>query len=82
MPRRAGMAVLTFDYRGIGGSRQGGALRDEDVRMQDWGRLDLEGALGWMRRAYPGAPLLVLGHSAGASSSGWPRRRATWPARR
>ncbi len=66
----AGMAVLTFDYRGIGGSRQTHALRDEVARMQDWGRLDLEGALGWMRQAYPGAPLLVLGHSAGGQLIG------------
>ena len=41
----AGLAVLTFDYRGIGGSREGGPLRLEPARMQDWGRLDLEGAL-------------------------------------
>jgi len=66
----AGLAVLTFDYRGIGGSRRGRSLRDEDARMQDWGRLDLEGALGWMRQAYPGAPLLMLGHSAGGQLIG------------
>ena len=66
----AGLAVLTFDYRGIGGSRQSGPLRHEPARMQDWGRLDLEGALGWMRRAYPGAPLMVLGHSAGGQLVG------------
>jgi predicted alpha/beta hydrolase len=66
----AGMAVLTFDYRGIGGSRQGRSLGTEEARMQDWGRLDLEGALGWMRRAYSGAPLLVLGHSAGGQLIG------------
>jgi predicted alpha/beta hydrolase len=66
----AGLAVLTFDYRGIGGSRQGGPLRHETARMQDWGRLDLEGALGWMRQAYPGAPLLLLGHSAGGQLVG------------
>ncbi len=66
----AGMAVLTFDYRGIGGSRQGHSIRADDARMQDWGRLDLEGALRWMRQAYPGAPLLVLGHSAGGQLIG------------
>jgi len=66
----AGLAVLTFDYRGIGGSRQGGSLRLEPARMQDWGRLDLEGALRWMRKAYGGAPLMVLGHSAGGQLIG------------
>jgi predicted alpha/beta hydrolase len=53
----AGLAVLTFDYRGIGGSMQGRSVRGEDVRMQEWGRLDLE-------------PLLVLGHSAGGQLIG------------
>ena len=66
----AGLAVLTFDYRGIGGSREGGPLRLEPARMQDWGRLDLEGALRWMRKAYAGAPLMVLGHSAGGQLIG------------
>ena len=66
----AGLAVLTFDYRGIGGSRQGGSLRHEPARMQDWGRLDLEGALSWMQRAYPRVPQLLLGHSAGGQLVG------------
>jgi predicted alpha/beta hydrolase len=66
----AGLAVLTFDYRGIAGSRQGGPLRKEPARMQDWGRLDLEGALGWMQKAHPRAPQLVLGHSAGGQLVG------------
>jgi predicted alpha/beta hydrolase len=65
----AGLAVLTFDYRGIGDSRDG-PLRGEPARMEDWGRLDLEGALGWMRRQHPGVPLLVLGHSAGGQLIG------------
>jgi len=66
----AGLAILTFDYRGIAGSRQGGPLRHEAARMQDWGRLDLEGALRWMQQAYPRTPQLVLGHSAGGQLVG------------
>jgi len=66
----AGLAVLTFDYRGIGDSRQGGPLRRETALMQDWGRLDLEGALTWMRERYSGAPQLLLGHSAGGQLVG------------
>ena len=49
----AGLAVLTFDYRGIGGSRQGGPLRLEPARMQDWGRLDLEGPCAGCGRPTP-----------------------------
>lgn len=65
----AGLAVLTFDYRGIGDSRRG-PLRSEPARMQDWGRLDLEGALGFMRQQHPRAPLFLLGHSAGGQLVG------------
>ncbi|MGZ6139957.1 MAG: alpha/beta hydrolase family protein [Myxococcaceae bacterium] len=65
----AGLAVLTFDYRGIGDSRRG-PLRRESGRMQDWGRLDLEGALAWMRQQHPCVPQLVLGHSAGGQLVG------------
>jgi predicted alpha/beta hydrolase len=65
----AGLAVLTFDYRGIGDSRDR-SLRSEPARMEDWGRLDLEGALGWMRQQHPRVPLLVLGHSAGGQLIG------------
>lgn len=64
-----GLAVLTFDYRGIGDSRRG-PLRREPARMQDWGRLDLDGALGWMREQHPRVPQLVLGHSAGGQLIG------------
>lgn len=66
---QAGLAVLTFDDRGIGGSRDR-PLREEPARMEDWGRLDLEAALGWMRQRHPDVPLLVLGHSAGGQLIG------------
>ena len=58
-----GCAVLTYDYRGIGGSRDGGG----GARMRDWGEHDLAGALAWMERYPPRLPLAAIGHSAG----GW-----------
>jgi predicted alpha/beta hydrolase len=64
-----GLAVLTFDYRGIGDSRDR-PLREEPARLEDWGRLDLEAALVWMRHRHPALPLLVLGHSAGGQLIG------------
>jgi predicted alpha/beta hydrolase len=64
-----GLAVLTFDYRGIGRSRSG-PLRAESATMADWGRLDLEGALGWLAGRFPGSPLLLLGHSVGGQLLG------------
>ena len=79
----AGLAVLTFDYRGIGGSRQGGPLRHEPARMQDWGRLDLEGALGvdapGVRRRSADGPRAQRRWPAHRAS---PRRPGTSPARR
>ncbi len=68
----AGLAVLTFDYRGIGDSRDRG-LRSEPATLEEWGRLDLEAALGWMRQRHPGLPLLLLGHSAGGQLVGLAR---------
>src|SRR5262249_49260627 len=65
----ADLAVFTFDYRGIGDSRDR-PLRAEPARMEDWGRLDLEGALRWMRGHHPELPLVVLGHSAGGQLIG------------
>jgi predicted alpha/beta hydrolase len=58
-----GCAVLSYDYRGVGGSRDGG----RGARMLDWGNADLAGALDWMLRRYPQLPLAAIGHSAG----GW-----------
>jgi predicted alpha/beta hydrolase len=53
-----GFDVLTFDYRGIGGSRD-----PARARMTDWGELDLAGAIDAMASEY-GTTALV-GHSVG-----------------
>ncbi len=58
-----GCAVLCYDYRGVGGSRDGAA----GARMRHWGERDLAGALEWMYRYHPRLPLAAIGHSAG----GW-----------
>lgn len=65
----SGLAVLTFDYRGVGKSTTG-PLRTDGATMADWGRLDLEGALVWMGGRAPGLPLLLLGHSVGGQLLG------------
>lgn len=64
-----GYAVLTYDYRGIGGSRQG-PLREEAADMRAWAVLDMSAALGAAeaRRAGRGLPLLLVGHSFGGNS--------------
>jgi predicted alpha/beta hydrolase len=64
-----GWRVLTFDNRGIGGSRPA-SLRGFRARMQDWAELDSEGMLLWLVERYPGAPTLLVGHSFGGQALG------------
>ncbi len=64
-----GLTCLTFDYRGIGGSRQG-SLRRDPARLHEWGELDLAGALDWLRQRSPGLPLQLVTHSVGGQVFG------------
>ncbi len=69
-----GYAVLTYDYRGIGGSRRG-ALRHEPATMRDWAVLDMSAALAAAeaRRTTQGLPLLLVGHSFGGNAVAFAR---------
>lgn len=62
----AGFAVLRFDYRGLGASRNAPPRR-EPASMRDWGALDVAAAIDWLAERFPDTPLHLLGHSAG----GW-----------
>lgn len=64
-----GHPVLTFDYRGIGGSRRG-SLVGSAVRMRDWCTLDVPGVLAWARRSHPERPIHWVGHSMGGFATG------------
>jgi predicted alpha/beta hydrolase len=64
-----GFSVLTFDYRGSGDSANG-PRRGRDMRMEDWGRLDIDAALAWARQEYKSKKLFLVGHSAGAQLPG------------
>src|SRR4051812_22274492 len=64
-----GFAVVTYDYRGTGGSRPA-SLRGFDVRMRDWAALDVSGAIDHMRRVWPRLPLAAVGHSFGGQALG------------
>ncbi|WP_224248348.1 alpha/beta hydrolase family protein [Hyalangium gracile] len=64
-----GMHVLTYDYRGIGGSRTE-PLRSLDATMVDWGARDLAGAVDWLVEQFPDCPLLAVGHSSGGQLLG------------
>src|SRR5712675_2169548 len=57
---RRGCAVLTYDYRGTGDSRQKSltgynqtkSLVGFKATMSDWAGLDVTGAVNWMRERY------------------------------
>ena len=65
-----GAVVLTYDYRGIAGSRPAdlAALR---MDYPDWGRLDMPAALNALIEAAPGLPVVHVGHSVGGHFLGF-----------
>jgi predicted alpha/beta hydrolase len=73
-----GCAVLTYDYRGIGGSRQIAVegynrpkpLTGFKASMADWAALDITAAVDWMRERYSKLPLHYVGHSFGGQALG------------
>lgn len=75
---RRGCAVLTYDYRGIGGSRQKAlvgynqpkSLVGFEAKMSDWAALDATAAVAWMRERYRDMPLNYVGHSFGGQALG------------
>ena len=64
-----GFAALTYDYRGVGGSRPA-SLKGFNVRMRDWAALDAAAAIDHMRRVWPATGLAVVGHSFGGQAIG------------
>jgi predicted alpha/beta hydrolase len=75
---RRGCAVLTYDYRGIGDSRQKSlvgynqpkSLVGFKASMSDWAALDITAAVAWMRQRYKNLPLAYVGHSFGGQALG------------
>jgi predicted alpha/beta hydrolase len=75
---RRGCAVLTYDYRGIGDSRQKAmvgynkpkSLVGFKASMSDWATLDTAAAVAWMRERYQHLPLNYVGHSFGGQALG------------
>jgi predicted alpha/beta hydrolase len=73
-----GCAVLTYDYRGTGDSRQKSLVGYNQVKslvgfkasMSDWAALDTTAAVAWMRERYKNLPLAYVGHSFGGQALG------------
>ncbi|SFB00393.1 alpha/beta fold hydrolase [Pseudomonas sp. NFPP24] len=64
-----GFDVITYDYRGIGESRNG-SLRHFKASWSDWGVLDFEAMLTRAQREFPGQPIDVVAHSFGGCAAG------------
>lgn len=64
-----GIHALTFDYRGAGWSRPHD-LATLQATLTDWVELDFEAMLAEARRAAPGLPLVLVGHSLGGQILG------------
>lgn len=58
------VAVLTYDYRGIGGSRTV-PLRGFHASFEDWAEYDCSSAIGYMINRFD-APVFGISHSIGA----------------
>ena len=73
-----GCAVMTYDYRGIGDSRQLAmvgynqpkSLVGFKASMSDWAALDVTAAVRWMRERYTTLPFAYVGHSFGGQALG------------
>ena len=64
-----GFEVVTFDYRGVGGSLRGD-IRAAAGHVRDWGELDAAGVLDGITARHPGLPVFVVGHSIGGQLVG------------
>lgn len=60
-----GFIVLTYDYRGIGGSQ-----KPADATIDQWGEIDFPSMLDHLARLAPGAVLGMVGHSFGGQVLG------------
>ena len=60
-----GFAVLTYDYRSIGGSSA-----PPSATMEQWGTIDQASMLDHLAAMKPGAPLGIVGHSLGGQVLG------------
>lgn len=61
---RLGAVVMTYDYRGIGGSAAADIVTS-NIDYPDWGRFDLTAAIDTLQKAAPGLPITHLAHSVG-----------------
>lgn len=64
-----GYTAITYDYRGIGGSRPT-SLRGFPARARDWALLDMAGVVDWIVTECRPQRLFAVGHSFGGQTPG------------
>lgn len=64
-----GFTVVTYDYRGIGGSKPQ-SLRGLAVTMHEWGQKDIASVIDWAQQRLRPTKLFMIGHSAGGQLVG------------
>lgn len=64
-----GIAVITFDYHGIGSSLNV-PIQSINVTAAEWGSNDLDAVIQWAIAQFPHAGISILGHSIGGQLIG------------
>jgi predicted alpha/beta hydrolase len=64
-----GFTVITYDYRGIGGSKPRD-LKTFDATLTEWVLLDMAAVIDWSISQYPTNRLFLVGHSFGGQAAG------------
>ncbi|MEO0459385.1 MAG: alpha/beta fold hydrolase [Myxococcota bacterium] len=65
----AGYSVVTYDYRGIGGSRPR-SLRGFPAKMRDWALQDMAGIIDWVCQERRPDRVFMVSHSVGGQVAG------------
>jgi len=68
--RQQGFVVVSYDYRGIGGSRRG-SLKGMSASLMDWAQLDMKAAIAYGEQHFPDLPMMLIGHSVGTQLIGF-----------
>ncbi len=64
-----GYTAVTYDYRGIGGSRPA-SLRGFQALAREWALLDMAGVVDWVQATYQPQRFFHIGHSFGGQTVG------------
>lgn len=63
------ITVITFDYQGIGLSLER-KIKELQNNAQDWGSVDLENVIKYIKEKHPNSKISIIGHSIGGQLIG------------